>query len=192
MTDAQLATLSQQGNREAFETLASRWNGPLFGYLRRLLGDEEAARDACQESLLRAYTRLNSLREPGNFRAWLHTIALNLCRDRARSKTGREIGLDEVDTPEPQSVASGPLEELERQDLAEILRRVLARIPLEQRNAILLREFEGFNSRQIAAITGVPAATVRSRIYYGLKTLRRLLPEHGVTPQHLRTGGTLQ
>jgi DNA-directed RNA polymerase specialized sigma24 family protein len=54
MTDAQLATLSQQGNREAFETLASRWNGPLFGYLRRLLGDEEAARDACQESLLRA------------------------------------------------------------------------------------------------------------------------------------------
>jgi RNA polymerase sigma-70 factor (ECF subfamily) len=68
----------------------------------------------------------------------------------------------------------------------------LARIPLEQRNAILLREFEGFNSRQIAAITGVPAATVRSRIYYGLKTLRRLLPEHGVTPQHLRTGGTLQ
>jgi RNA polymerase sigma-70 factor (ECF subfamily) len=192
MTDAQLATLSQRGSQEAFEVLARRWDRPLYGYLRRMTGDEDAAKDLCQESLLRAYTNLHRLREPSNFKAWLHTIALNLCRDRSRSKFAREVGFDEVEIREPESAEDGPQEELERQDLVEIIHRMLARLPLEQRNAILLREFEGFSSQEIATITGAPAATVRSRIFYGLRALRRMLPEYGITPQHLRDGGTVQ
>jgi RNA polymerase sigma-70 factor (ECF subfamily) len=192
MTDAELAILSQRGSQQAFEVLARRWDRPLYGYLRRMLGDEDAAKDLCQESLLRAYTNLHRLREPSNFKAWLHTIALNLCRDRSRSKFTREVGFDEVEIREPESAEHGPQEELERQDLADIIHRMLARLPLEQRNAILLREFEGFSSQEIATITGAPAATVRSRIFHGLKALRSMLPEYGITPQHLRDGGTVQ
>jgi RNA polymerase sigma-70 factor (ECF subfamily) len=61
---------------------------------------------------------------------------------------------------------------------------------MEQRTAILLRELEGLTSTEIAEVSGVPAATVRSRIFYGLKSLRAMLPEYGLTSQHRATGGT--
>jgi len=192
MTDAQLAVLSQQGNREAFGVLAGRWDGPLYGFLRRVLGDEELARDACQETLLRAYVKLPSLREPAAFKTWLHTIALNLCRDRGRSPMLREVTLDQETAEEPASGDASPFDQAQRRNLAVVLHRVLARLPIEQRSAIVLREFEGFTSQEIATMTGVPAATVRSRIFYGLKTLRRMLPEYGITPARASDGGALQ
>jgi RNA polymerase sigma factor (sigma-70 family) len=194
MTDAQLATLSQQGNREAFGVLAERWNRPLYGFVSRVLGDEEAARDTCQEALLKAYQNLDRLREPDRFKSWLHAIALNLCRDRGRSAKNRalrEVGLDDSQPLEPVSEDADPLEEAERRNVGEVLGAVLARLPMDQRTAIVLREFQGFSSSEIGTLTGVSAATVRSRIFYGLKALRRMLPEHGVTPAHLNDGGTV-
>jgi RNA polymerase sigma-70 factor (ECF subfamily) len=192
MTDAQLAALSQQGNRDAFGVLASRWDGPLYGFLRRVLGDEELARDACQEALLRAYVKLPSLREPAAFKTWLHAIALNLCRDRGRSPAQREVALDLAVVDEPPAAGASPFDEAQHENLASVLNRVLARLPIEQRSAIVLREFEGFTSQEIAAMTGVPAATVRSRIFYGLKALRAMLPEYGITRAHLTDGGAVQ
>ena len=88
MTDAQLATLSREGDREAFGLLASRWDRRLFGFLHRLLGDEASAREACQEALLKAYRNIGRLRRPEHFKAWIHQIAINLCRDRGRSQKG--------------------------------------------------------------------------------------------------------
>jgi RNA polymerase sigma-70 factor (ECF subfamily) len=192
MTDTQLAALSQQGNREAFGVLAGRWDGPLYGFLRRVLGDEELARDACQEALLRAYVKLPSLREPAAFKTWLHTIALNLCRDRGRSPGLREVALDHAIADEPPSGDASPFDRAQHENLATVLHRVLAQLPIEQRSAIVLREFEGFTSQEIATMTGVPAATVRSRIFYGLRALRKMLPEFGITPTHLSDGGTVQ
>jgi len=193
MTDAQLATLSQQGSREAFGVLADRWSTPLYRFLHRVLGDEEAARDACQDALIKAYTHLDRLRDPDRFKPWLHTIALNLCRDRGRSAARRglrEVGLDESEPIEAPVADNDPYTEAARRDMGEVLTRVLARLPMDQRTAIVLREYQGFNSSEIADLTGVSAATVRSRIFYGLKALRRMLPEHGVTAAHLRDGGT--
>lgn len=192
MTDAQLAALSQQGNREAFGVLAGRWDGPLYGFLRRVLGDDELARDACQEALLRAYVKLPSLRDPAAFKTWLHTIAVNLCRDRGRSPVLREVALDRVMGEEPRSGEASPFDQVQHDSMATLLHRLLARLPIEQRSAIVLREFEGFTSSEIATMTGVPAATVRSRIFYGLKALRKMLPEYGITEAHLSDGGTVQ
>jgi len=194
ITDAQLARLSQHGDRQAFGHLARRWDSRLFRFLNRLLGDEEEARDACQEAMLKAYQNIGRLRQPENFKAWLHQIALNLCRDRGRSAQVQPlVALDDDNEPEavdPPAAAPTPLEHAERADLAAVLGQVLARLPLEQRGAILLREIQGFNSQEIATITGVPATTVRSRIFYGLRALRRMLPEYGVTETILEQGGT--
>jgi len=149
-------------------------------------------RDACQEALLRAYVKLPSLREPAAFKTWLHTIALNLCRDRGRSPALREVALDQVMADEPPSADASPFDRAQHESLAAVLQQALARLPIEQRSAIVLREFEGFTSQEIATMTGVPAATVRSRIFYGLKALRRVLPEYGISPTHASDGGTVQ
>jgi RNA polymerase sigma-70 factor (ECF subfamily) len=185
MTDSQLIVLSQEGSRRAFDQLARRQQGGLYRFLRRLLGDDEAARDACQETLLKAFLNVSRLREPRHFRSWIHQIAVNLCRDRGRSARRDP----QVPLPEPERCQVA-----DRQvpvDLSLVLRQVLDRLPLEQRTAILLREVQGFNSEEIARITGVPAATVRSRIYYGLRALRGMLPEYGVRGERrFGEGGT--
>lgn len=180
MSDAQLAVLSQGGSRDAFTLLARRWEPRLRRFLRRLVGDDEEARETCQEALLRAFVGIRSLRRPEHVGTWLHQIAVNQSRDRGRRRAAhglRVVGLDEDAAASLPSPAAGPAEEAERRQSRDLLRRALARLPEEQRAAIVLRELEGFSASEIAAATGVPAATVRSRVFYGLKALRRLAPE---------------
>ncbi len=190
MTDAQLALLSQRGDRRAFSLLARRWDRGLYRFVRRMVGDAEEARDVCQETLLKAYLNIGRLREPEHFKSWLHQIGLNLCRDRGglhRDGKGLEIApLEESDAENRPAPLPSPLQEAERADLAAILEQALARLPEDQRTAILLGEVEGFTSQEIARITGGSASTIRSRIFYGLKALRRMLPEYGITEEHLK------
>lgn len=191
MSDAQLVMRARLGDREAFSSLASRCGGPLVGLLRRVLGDDDAARDAAQEALLKAWLRLDTLRDAEQFRPWLHRIAVNLCRDRhRRGARMRPVGLEAVDAGGVDGETSdSPLRAAERRDAAAAVRRALLRLPLEQRTAIVLREWEGYTSREIGELTGAPAATVRSRIYHGLRALRAMLPDHDpdIRPGH---GGT--
>ncbi len=180
MTDAQLVVRAREGDREAYSSLARRSGGPLIGVLRRVLGDDDDARDAAQEALLRAWLRLDTLRDPEQFRPWLHRIAVNLCRDRHRRHGGvRLVGLEAVDARGPvESDHGSPQDAAERRDAAAAVRRALMRLPLEQRTALVLREYEGYTSREIGELTGAPAATVRSRIYHGLRAMRAMLPDH--------------
>jgi RNA polymerase sigma-70 factor (ECF subfamily) len=191
-TDAELARLSQSGRRDAFEVLARRWGTRLWRFLCRQLGDEEEAHDACQEALTRAWINIHRLREPAHFKAWLHQIALNQVRDLGRRSSARALRLVQLDDglDEPASQTAGPGDAAASKDLAAILGRVLALLPEAQRTAILLHELEGFTSVEIAAITGAPATTVRSRIFHGLKALRRHLRRRGVTRAALETGGS--
>lgn len=178
MTDAQLAISSQKGDREAFGALASRVGGSLQGLLRRELGDAEAARDLCQETFIRAWLHIDRLRDPESFRPWIHRIALNMCRDRLRSsrRGAYEIELgDEADDKRSQD--PDPLDRVEHLDAAQRVDRMLARLSAEQRVAIVLREIHGLTSTEIGSITGVPPATIRTRIYYGLMELRRMVSE---------------
>jgi RNA polymerase sigma-70 factor (ECF subfamily) len=194
MSDAQLAVLSQSGDRQAFTVLARRWERRLYHFLHRSLGDREEARDTCQEALLRAFVSIQTLREPEHFATWLHRIAVNVGRDRSRSQKRHDlrlVGLDDEPVTELAADEVSPHERAERAQVAARLRRVLALLPEEQRTAILLHEIEGFTSQEISSITGVPATTVRSRIFYGLKALRRMLPEHGLAPAPAE-GGTGQ
>jgi RNA polymerase sigma-70 factor (ECF subfamily) len=181
LTDAQLVLRARRGDREAFSSLAQRAGSTLVGILRRVLGDDEAARDAAQEALLRAWLRLDTLREPDQFRPWLHRIAVNLCRDRLRRAAKfPQVGLEAVDLDRGgDGHPDSPHAFAERRDAAVAVRRALLRLPLEQRTAIVLREYEGYTSREIGELTDVPAATVRSRIFHGLRAMRAMLPDHG-------------
>jgi RNA polymerase sigma-70 factor, ECF subfamily len=176
-TDAELVVLSQKGDAEAFNELARHWQAALYRFTRRLLGDGEEARDVCQVTLLRAYQNLPRLRDPAKFKAWVHLIALNLCRDQRRSPRAR---FETEPFEEGASGAAGPERALDRARLAETLDGVLARVSAEQRAAIVLREYQGFSTEEIAEMTGVPAATVRTRIFYGLKAVRAMLRERGI------------
>jgi len=186
MTDAELVALTQEGDLSAFNQLASRWESSLYGFVRRTLGDAEDARDVCQEALVKAFTNITRLRDGGKFKSWIHYIALNLCRDRFRSPRSRveTLAYEEGGTGDlgPRvGVAAEAADRLaEMTQLSDVLQRVLAELPQEQRTSILLREYQDLTSDEIGEIMGVPAATVRTRIYYGLKTVRKILQERGI------------
>lgn len=187
LSDAELVALTQGGNLQAFNSLAERWDASIYRFARRMLGNHEDARDVCQEALVKAYLNIRRLRDPAKFKAWVHHIALNLCRDRHRSIKSRVVTQAyEEEAPGELEVAtakdtSAPDQDAHRADLAGVLGRILDQLPAEQRVAILLREYQGFTSREIAEITGVPPGTIRTRIFYGLRTVRKMLRERGIT-----------
>ena len=194
MNERELIVGCRKGSQESARSLFEAHFSLVMAMAVNVLGNRQDAEDACQETLLKAFLNVGSLREPRHFRSWIHQIALNLCRDRGRgnmkaAKVVRPLphaGGEELDA----AVAAGSLAAGERADLSLVLREALGRLPLEQRTAILLREVQGFNSEEIARITGVTAGTVRSRIYYGLRALRGMLPEYGVAGRPFGEGGT--
>ena len=195
MTDKELVAMSQDGDVRAFNALAQRWESSVYQYVRRSVGNPDEARDLCQEALTKAYQNIARLREGEKFKAWVHHIALNLCRDRFRTQKSRtdvrsldDVGVDELEVASSAGRMLSPEASHEQANLADLVANSLQGLPTDQKNAIVLREYHGFSSQEIAEITGVPAATVRTRIFYGLKSLRRSLEEQGITGEGLWEG----
>ena len=179
-TDEELVARSIRGDAESFNQLILRWERPIFALAYRTIGREEDARDVCQETFLRAFRALPAFRGQAKFSSWLYRIALNLCRDWMR----RERRVPVVQAPEgvdlldlaAESEPSEPIEELvARKDLTALVEKVMARLPEEQRTAIVLKEYHGLTFQEIADVVGCPLSTVKTRLYQGLTVLRREL-----------------
>jgi len=184
------------GDRDAFAVLVDRHGGRVHGAILRMIGDPEAANDLAQETFLRAYAGLRSFRKGSAFYTWLYAIAVNQVRTEFRKRksvkgqamlpletaAGRGHG-DDADGPraaEPAGPGPGPSEEAERREEAVRLRRALAGLEEEYREAVVLRDLEGLSYEEISEATGVPVGTVRSRIHRGRAALReQLVPERG-------------
>lgn len=188
LSDEQLVALTQDGDLGAFNRLAQRWERSLYGFARRLLGNADDASDVAQEALVKAYQNIARLREGAKFKAWVHHIAYNLCRDRFRSGEAKRIVLsyeerdqDETQGDDTRTKVMSADHRADVGNVQQILGGVLGELPAEQRKSILLREYHGFTSEEIAEMTGVPASTVRTRIFYGLRAVRRILQERGLS-----------
>ena len=183
-TDEELVARAISGDADSFNELVHRWERPIYALAYRQIGREEDARDVCQETFLRAYRALGGFRGQAKFSSWLYRIALNLCRDWVR----RERRTPVVQPPEDVDLsdlaaARGPSETIEdlvaRKDLAKTVERAMARLPEEQRTAIVLKEYHGLTFQEIADIVGCPLSTVKTRLYQGLTVLRRELARSG-------------
>jgi RNA polymerase sigma-70 factor (ECF subfamily) len=185
-TDEELVARSIRGDADSFNELILRWERPIYALAYRTIGREEDARDVCQETFLRAFRALPGFRGQAKFSSWLYRIALNLCRDWMR----REKRTPVVQAPEDADLMelaarAEPSESIEelvaRKDLARAVERVMARLPEEQRTAIILKEYHGLTFREIADLVGCPLSTVKTRLYQGLTVLRRELADSGAS-----------
>jgi RNA polymerase sigma-70 factor (ECF subfamily) len=184
LSDEQLLTAARAGDSESFGVLVTRWEGPLYRFVYRLLPQREDARDVCQEAFLRVYNHSDRFRPGSRFSTWLYQIALNLCRDhqRRRQRWNVIVASGAVDRSAGAVHDDGPAESAERRDRAERVHDALERIPREQREVLVLKEFEGLKFREIADLLGCPESTVKSRLYYGLDNLRAELDKHEAGP----------
>jgi RNA polymerase sigma-70 factor (ECF subfamily) len=170
--DQILVLRSRLGDSEAFAELVGRYHDRLRYFVRRLLGNADAAEDAVQDAWLSAYRQIHRLRQDELFRVWLFRIARNTAITRVRRRAAaRLVPLDEAaavaeaDDAEP---AFTP------EEAAEV-HRCLARLEPEHREVLVLRFLEAMSYEQIAAVMGEKLGTVKSRIHYAKHAMRREL-----------------
>lgn len=183
-TDEELVRAVAAGDLQSFGVLVARWERPLLRFVHRLLPRGEDAGDVCQETFLRVMRKAHRFRDGSRFSTWMYQIALNLCRDQARRRQRWRLvvrgGLN-TSVEEPASPNDGPAEIVEREAEAVAVREALERIPAEQREVLILKEYEGLKFREIAELLNCPESTVKSRLYYGLTGLRQVLAEMGIS-----------
>jgi RNA polymerase sigma-70 factor (ECF subfamily) len=185
-TDEELLGAVQSGDTDSLGVLVARWEQPLFRFVYRLQPRSEDARDICQETFLRILKKSHRFKKGSRFSTWMYQIALNLCRDQARrTRRWNRVIADSPEIPEraagPTSATGDPARNAERREKSAAVLRALDRLPAEQREVVVLKEFEGLKFREIAAILDCPESTVKSRMYYGLNGVRTTLMGQGIT-----------
>lgn len=161
---------SRAGRAVRLESLLDAFERPVLRLCYRLLGNLPDAEDAAQEVFLRAYRNLGMLSGIPDPLPWLYRVAVNLCRDRHR-RARPSLGLDQV--PELQARAASPEDEAARAERKQIIVDGLAVLPEREREAVVLRELEGLETRQVAAIMEIAEESVRSLCSLGRAKLRQ-------------------
>lgn len=167
---------ARAGDPEAWDTLFRRYQLPLYAYVFELLHNEQASLDVVQETFINAARHIGSLRDDARFGSWLFGIAHQKVVQRWR-KPDRFEPLGEDDAASIPQTDENPREWLIRHEQEEEFMNMLNRLPMPQREVLLLHFVEDFSLEEIAGITGVPHGTVKSRIHYGKKALRGLSKE---------------
>jgi RNA polymerase sigma-70 factor (ECF subfamily) len=154
-----------KGESEAFNLLVRQWEKPIYNYILRLIGEREEAMDLCQESFMKAYRELGTLKDRDRFSAWLYRIAHNTCYSRLRKDAGKTFVELQPDTQSRRSSVESRL----------AVEKALQHLPEEQREAVVLKVFHDLKFEEIAQIQGAPVSTVKSRLYMGFEKLRSIL-----------------
>ena len=166
--DPDLIATARKGNVEAYNLLVSRWEKRVFNYLLRLVSNREDALDLCQEAFLKAYQNLPKLDDPAKFAGWLFRIAHNEAFSLLRRKKPEgELAMD----PGTAHPGSGLLP----MELSLAVEKALERLSEDQREAVLLKVYQGFKFEEMAEILGIPVSTVKSRLYTALDLLKTTL-----------------
>ncbi|MEV5592799.1 MULTISPECIES: sigma-70 family RNA polymerase sigma factor [Streptomyces] len=165
-------------DEELMRALYEEHAGPLLAFVLRLVaGDRHRAEDVVQETLLRAWRNAGQLqRATGSVRPWLVTVARRIVIDSHRSRQAR-----------PQEVDAAPLEsmpaadEIDRALRLMTITEALGDLSAAHREALIETYFKGRTVNEAAEVLRVPAGTVRSRVFYALRSLKLSLEERGVT-----------
>ena len=164
LEDERLVSAIQDGHDEAFEVFYDRYQAGVLSFCRHMLGSQEDAEDAAQQTFLATYKQAHAGSPPTHPRAWLYTVARNRCLTTLRAR--RETS---TDTLEP--TTEGLAEEVERRHELRELLGDLGRLPEDQRVALLLFELGALDQSEIAETIGCAPAKVKALVYQARTTL---------------------
>lgn len=178
--DRGLVDAAAGGSREAFDELVLRYQGQVLNLVRAMTAADADAEGLTQEAFVRAWRSIASFRSDSTFRTWLFGIAINVSRtDRGKRSKLRQLfwspsrdadeNIDPLERASVDDGIEGPLA------MREAIDRALATLPQDMREAVVLRDVQGLDYREIAEALGLPMGTVESRIFRARQRLRPLL-----------------
>ena len=181
ISDEELVKKFTVGDINAFEALVVRYQKSIVNFIYRMIGNFQEAEDLAQETFIKVYQFAHTYEGRSSFATWLFGIASNLCYDNLRAKSHwdcifidekkeaiREQLLGESAIPSPQKAA-------EDSELADLIETAIGKLPVQQRQAIVLREYYGFSYSEIAEVAKCSVAAVKSRIHKAKLQLRKEL-----------------
>jgi RNA polymerase sigma-70 factor (ECF subfamily) len=179
-SDENIVERALTGDADAFGELVRRWERRIFALTYGMLGREEDARDATQETFIAAFRNLRGFRGEAKVSSWLHRIAVNQCITRQRrAKVRSETALEDEQERDAASFASpsmlSPARVVENRQVTQAVRRAVNSLPVELRQVIVMKEFEDLTFKEIADALDLPLSTVKSRLYTALKQLQMRL-----------------
>lgn len=170
-TDQDLIQRCQKGDRQAFEPLFRRYRDQAYGYALGLVGSPDEAMDLTQEAFVRAYQALKRFRPDAPFEPWFFRIVRNLCLNAIRNrKTWQTVSWDAVG--DLRSNVDGPSAAIEKREIQEAVWLAISDLAPDQREIIVLKDFQDRSYKDIAEILDVPLGTVMSRLYYARQALK--------------------
>jgi len=172
--DGALVAKAAGGDTEAFETLVGRYQRLLFSVAHRMLGDYADAADATQTTFIKAYQKLGTFDPRFRFYSWIYRILLNECLNAKRDRKAHE--------PIPPDLAGteSPQDDIEARERRRQVQQALGELSEEYRQVVVLRHFGELSYDDIANVLGIPAKTVKSRLYTARQRLtERLIAGHG-------------
>ena len=182
----------RNGDRRLFEALVHRYEHELYNYLRRYLGDSQAAEDAFQSAFLQVHLKCDQFEEGRSFRPWLYTIATNRAIDARRSnKRHRMVSLDgnkrDLESFQLADLLVGsepdPLARVEQSERELQVQQALETLPEFLRSAVALVYFQGLKYREAAEVLSVPVGTVKSRVHTAIMKLAEFWKDSPVKPR---------
>jgi RNA polymerase sigma-70 factor (ECF subfamily) len=165
--DRDLILRAAANDVSAYNLLVSRWEKRIYNYLLRLVGNREDAMDLNQDVFLKAYQSLRKLEDPARFGPWLFRIAHNEAYSLLRKPKTEQAS--DSSNERLESPAWGQMLPMETSLAVE---RALSKLTDEQREAVLLKVYQGFKFEEIADILSTPVSTIKSRVYTALEQLK--------------------
>jgi RNA polymerase sigma-70 factor (ECF subfamily) len=176
--DRDLVERHRHGDETAFEEIYALYGTMVYNLSLRMLGNEADAADCAQEVFLRVHRHLGGFRGRSGLKTWVFRIALNRCRTRVRKRMRRrtfvDFGRDDL-VAEATGREKDPEQQAASRETSKAVQEALASMKPVYREAVLLRDLQGFTYQEIATVLGVRIGTVRSRIARGRDELRRLM-----------------
>jgi RNA polymerase sigma-70 factor, ECF subfamily len=176
VSDAELLERYAAGDEDAFAQIIARYKDGLYAFLRRFLNQQDLLEDVFQETFLQLFSSRDSFDTSRALRPWLFTIAINKARDALRKQQRTAAtSLGTLSEPADMSISDAvntltsyeitPYDEVEKSETAERVRQVIATLPENLREILVLGYFEQFSYKQMAEILGIPIGTVKSRLH---------------------------
>jgi RNA polymerase sigma-70 factor (ECF subfamily) len=171
--DSEIVRQIQSGEAAAFDELMRRYKRPIVNFVFRMLGNAQDADEIAQDVFVRAYQNLDTYRPETKFSTWLFALAHNAAIDRLRWRARHPT--ESIESAPEISASSGTAEDVSAREIGEQIAAAVAKLPDDQRTAIVLAEYHGMSYAEIAAVMRCSEKSVESRLYRAKQALRERL-----------------
>jgi RNA polymerase sigma factor (sigma-70 family) len=188
-----LISRAREGDQHAHGKLVQLWYKRIYNFGYKFFYDHDLAMEVTQKTFIAMHRNIVYLQDSARFRSWLYTITVNYCREELRKrKSSRSVSLQDLRPGDAEESyrweASGhrgenPEKVLRQSELSDLLQGCLMQLSEEQREVVIMKEYEGLKFREIAETLNISENTVKSRMYYGLEALKRILERRNITKE---------